>query len=165
MSDGKIRGILLGLVATALAASQLGTISTGTGAGAGNGTMPAPNDGKIRVFVYRPVGITSKEFRPSIFVDEMDTARIQSGRNIVLALPGGTHIFRSTDKKDQISLDLKPGEKYYVRVEVSGVAIKGRGKLVLVMPEQATGEFAQTKPDDSTMIKNRMLVAPEFIAK
>jgi|SRR5579883_178026 hypothetical protein len=163
MLAGGKKNLLLGLLATALAASQLGTLSTGSGGG--NGTPPPSDDGKVRVYVYRPAGVTSKEFRPSIFVDENDTARLQSGRNVVLALPPGTHIFRSTDKKDQISLDLKPGEKYYVRVEVSGVAIKGRGKLVLVMAQQGMGEFGQTKPDDSTMIKNRMLVAPEFIAK
>ena len=159
MPAGTMKRLCLGLIATAMAASQLGTISSG------NGQTASPNDGKIRVYVYRPAAITSKEFRPSIFVDETDTARIQSGRNIILALTPGTHIFRSTDKKDQISVELKAGQKYFVRVEVSGVAIKSRGKLVLVLPEQGMGEFSQTKPDDSTMVKNRSLIAPEFIAK
>jgi hypothetical protein len=161
MPAGNFKRVFLGLIATGVAFGQLGTISTNPNSGA----TPPSDDGKVRVYVYRPAGISAKEFRPSIFVDEQDTARLQSGRNVILALNPGTHILRSTDKKDQISIELKPGEKYFVRVEVSGIALKNRGKLVIVVPEQGMGEFGQTKPDDSTMVKNRMLVAPEWIAK
>ena len=157
----KLNRVFPGLLATAFCAfAQLGTMSTQPGSA--NSTAPT-QDGKIRVYVYRPAGIAAKEFRPSIFVDEQDTARLQAGRNVILALTPGTHVFRSTDKKEQVPLELKAGEKYFIRVEVS--AVGRHGKLVAVVPQEGMGEFAQTKPDDSTMVKNRMLVAPEWIAK
>jgi len=158
MPSARMNGVVLGLAAAALAAGQLSQISSQSG-------QAVTNDGKVRVYVYRPAELVSKEFRPSIFVDERDVARVQSGRNVILALTPGTHIFRSTDKKDQISIELKAGEKYFVRIEVPTAAVKGHGKVTVVLPEQGMGEFEQTKPDDSTMLKDRSMVAPEFIAK
>ena len=160
MPSGKTNIIIFGLIATSLAAGQLSQISSQSGQ-----AVTTPNDGKVRVYVYRSTAIVSKEFRPSIFVDEKDVARLQSGRNVILALTPGTHIFRSTDKKDQISVELKAGERYFVRVEVPAAAVKGHGKVTVVLPEQGMGEFEQTKPDDSTMLKDRSMIAPEFVAK
>lgn len=155
---GRFQLALLALIGTAgVASAQLSQLS--------QQTPPAAQDGKVRVFVYRDMGVTSKEFRPSIFVDEMDVARLQSGRSVILALSPGTHTFRSTDKKDQVQLDLKPGERYYVRIDVSTIAVKGRGKPTVVLPEQGATEYAQTKPADRTMVKAMSLIAPEFMAK
>ena len=92
-------------------------------------------------------------------------AQLQAGRNVILALQPGTHIFRSSDKKEPVSLDLKQGERYFVRIDVSLVALKGHGKVVLVLPEQGAAEYAQTKPADKKMVKGRTLIAPEFTAK
>jgi hypothetical protein len=159
MPGGGLRFVVPGLIGTVLAAGQLSQMSQQAGPG------PATKDGKVRVYVYRNAGITGKEFRPSVFVDEKDTARLQSGRSVILALPAGTHIFRSTDKKEQFQIDLKPGQKYFVRIDVSVVSLKGRGKLNVVLPEEGMPEFAQTTPADSSMLKDRSMVAPEFVGK
>ena len=75
---GRFQLALLALIGTAgVASAQLSQLS--------QQTPPAAQDGKVRVFVYRDMGVTSKEFRPSIFVDEMDVARLQSGRSVILA--------------------------------------------------------------------------------
>lgn len=155
MPGGRLKFAVLGLIGTVLSAAQLSQMSQQAG--------PASTDGKIRVYVYRSAGITGKEFRPSVFVDEKDTARLQSGRSVILALPAGAHTFRSTDKKEQFQLDLKRGQKYFVRIDVS--AVSGRGKLNVVLPEEGMPEFAQTKPADSTMLKERSMIAPEFVGK
>jgi len=157
MSAGRLQFLILALMGTAMAAPQLSQLSQQAGA--------AAQDGKVRVYVYRGAGITGKEFRPSVFVDEVDVTRLQAGRSVILAMNPGTHMFRSTDKKDQFQLDLKPGQRYYVRIDVSPVALKGRGKLTLVLPEQGAAEYGQTKPADRSMLRGQTLLAPEFTAK
>jgi hypothetical protein len=145
---------LLALIGTLAIAGQLSQVSQQAPA--------APQDGKVRVYVYRNSGVLAKEFRPSVFADETDVAQVQAGRNLILALRPGKHVFRSTDKKDEVALDLKPGQKYYLRIDVSLAALKGRGKAVAVPAEQAGAEFGQTTPADDSMLKDRTLIAPEF---
>jgi len=157
MSAAGLQVAFLALAGTVAVAGQLSQVSQ---------ELPkAPQDGKVRVYVYRNAGLADKEFRPSVYADEMAVAKLQAGRHVVLALLPGTHTFRSSDKKEMFSLDLKPGERYFIRIDVSLVALKGHGKVVLVLPEQAAPEFAQTKPADNNMLKGRALIAPEFISK
>jgi hypothetical protein len=157
MSAGRFQMALLALIGTLAGAAQLSQLS--------RPAAPAPQDGKVRVYVYRNANLAEKEFRPSIFVDEMDAARLQAGHNVILALRPGTHTFRSTDKKDQFSLDLKPGQRYFIRIDVSLVALKGHGKLNVVLPEQGAPEYGETQPVNKAMLKNQTLVAPEFQGK
>ena len=140
MSTRRLQFALLASLGTLAVAGQLSQVS--------QQVPSAPRDGQVRVYVYRTSGILEKEFRPSVYVDET-----------------GTHIFRSSDKKEPVSLDLKQGERYFVRIDVSLVALKGHGKVVLVLPEQGAAEYAQTKPADKKMVKGRTLIAPEFTAK
>jgi hypothetical protein len=154
MSAGWLRFALLASIGVLAVAGQLSQASQ---------QVPrAPQDGKVRVYVYRNSGILEKEFRPSVFADETDVAQMQAGHNVILALRPGKHTFRSTDKEEQVSLDLKPGERYFVRIDVSLVALKGHGKAVSVPPEQAAPEFGQTKPADESMLKDRASIASEF---
>jgi hypothetical protein len=155
MSARRFQFVFLALMGTLAVANQLSQVSQ---------QAAASPDGKVRVYVYRSSNVAEKEFRPSVYVDEMDVARLQEGRNVILALQSGTHAFRSTDKKDQMQLDLKPGHKYYIRIDVSVVSLTGRGKLNVVLPEQGAPEFGQTKPADKSMLKNLSLIASEFVA-
>ena len=157
MSTRRLQFALLASIGTLAVAGQLSQVSQ---------EIPsAPQDGKVRVYVYRNPGVMEKEFRPSVYVDETAVAKLQAGRNVTLALRPGTHIFRSSDKKEQVSLDVKAGKRYFVRIDVSLVALKGHGKVVLVLAEQAAPEYGQTKPADKNMLKGRTLIAPEFTAK
>ena len=158
MSTRSLQFAILALMAAMTASAQLGQVSQQAG-------EAAQGDSKVRVYVYRNPGITGKEFRPSVYVDEQDIARLQAGHNVILAMNPGPHTFRSTDKKDQFTLDLKPGERYFVRIDVSPVALKGRGKLTVVLPDQGEPEYGQTKPADRSMVRDRSLIAPEFVAK
>jgi hypothetical protein len=119
---------------------------------------------KVRVNIYRYKQFIGKALRPSIYCDGTDVARLQSGRSIVLALTPGKHTFRSNDKQSQIELEIKPGQEYYIRIDIATGFWKGHGRLTLVQPEQGTPEFQQTKPADADMIKDKGFVAADFVA-
>jgi hypothetical protein len=123
---------------------------------------PASDD-KAEVTVYRYKQFVGKGLRPSIYCDNKDIARLQSGRYVTLALPAGTHSLRSNDKQSQIELELKPGQKYYIRIDIATGFWKGHGRLTMVMPEQGAGEVKQMKPVDAGMIKEKEHLAPGFV--
>lgn len=124
----------------------------------------AKSGGPAKVFVYRYKQYVGKGIRPSVICDDVDVARIQSGRMVVLALSPGKHRLRSNDAQSQIELEVKPGTDYYLRVEIAQGFMKGHGRLVLVMPEQGAAEIRQMKPADKNMIKSTDLLALEFKA-
>ena len=123
---------------------------------------PKPSGDNVRVSVYRYKQFVGKGLRPSIYCDDKDVARLQSGRYVVLALAPGTHTFRSNDKQSQIELDLKPGQEYYIRIDIAAGFLKGHGRLTLVQPEQGAGELKQMKPVDADMIKDKQFLAAGF---
>ncbi|MGA2326409.1 MAG: DUF2846 domain-containing protein [Bryobacteraceae bacterium] len=81
-------------------------------------TRPPP-ESWANVYVYRYKQYMAKGIRPSVYCDEKEVARIQSGRSFVMALAPGKHSFRSNDKQSQVEVDLKPGQDYYIRVEIA----------------------------------------------
>lgn len=119
-------------------------------------------DGKAYVYVYRYKSMVGKGVRPSIYCDDKDIVRLQSGRYVALALTAGKHVLRSNDKQSQIELELKPGQKYYIRIEIAAGFWKGHGRLTMVLPEQGAGEMKQMKPVDAGMIKDKEFIAPDF---
>lgn len=116
----------------------------------------------VRVYVYRYKQLLGKGLRPSIFCDDNDVARLQSGRYVVLALAPGKHTFRTNDKESQMDLDLKPGKEYYIRVEIEPGMLKGHGYITLVEPDQGAEEVKETKPADAGMIKDKKFLAADF---
>lgn len=123
-----------------------------------------PSGDKVRVNVYRYKQYLGKGLRPSIYCDGKDVSRLQDGRYVVLLLTQGDHTFRSNDKQSQIGLNLKPGQPYYIRIDIAVGMWKGHGRLTLVQPEQGAAELKEMKPVDSGMIKDRELVAEDFHA-
>jgi hypothetical protein len=121
---------------------------------------PNPTGNTARVNVYRYKQYMGKGIRPSIYVDEKDVVRLQSGRYVALA--PGKHSFRSTDKQSQIDVELKAGQEYYIRIDIAPGMWKGHGRLTLVQPEQGAGELKQMKPVDEGMIKDREFLAAGF---
>ena len=82
---------------------------------------------------------------------------------VVLALTPGHHTLRSNDKQSQIELDLKPGQEYYIRIDMAPGLAKGHGRLMLVQPEQGAAELKQMKPADAGMIKLKEFIAADFV--
>jgi hypothetical protein len=121
-----------------------------------------PDGEKVRVNVYRYKQYFGKGLRPSIYCDEKDISRLQDGRYVVLLLTEGNHTFRSNDKQSQVELNLKPGQQYYIRVDIAAGMWKGHGRLTLVQPEQGVAELREMRPVDSGMIKDREVITADF---
>lgn len=122
-----------------------------------------PTGDRARVYVYRYKQYIGKGLRPSIYCDDKDIARVQSGRSVILELAPGRHAFRSNDQQSQIDLDLKAGQEYYIRIDIATGLLKGHGRLTLVQLEQGVAEFKQMKPADAGMIKDKEFLAADFV--
>jgi len=105
---------------------------------------PTPQFALLRVYRHRRYA--GSALAPSIYVDEKQVARVGSGRRLTARLSPGSHSIRSDDKSSAISLDAKPGQEYFVRVDEAMGFWKGHGKLTMLMPEQGAAEYKLQKP-------------------
>ena len=96
--------------------------------------------------VYRQRRFVGSALAPSIYVDDLQVARVGNGRRFTAKLTPGTHGIRSDDKSSSVSLDMKPGQDYYIRIDEEPGALKGHGKLTLLQSEQGKPEYALVKP-------------------
>ena len=126
---------------------------------------PAPTDSGASVAnssesahlrVYRHHRYEGAALAPSIYVDDKEVTRIGNGRRCSIKLTPGTHSVRSDDKSSAISIDAKPGQEYYIRIDEQTGFWKGHGKLTMVMPEQGKAEYKLQKPveDDRKIAKD-----------
>lgn len=86
--------------------------------------------------------------KPSIFCDQKQVARMRNGRFFSITVPVGSHTITSTLPGSGSIIDAKPGEIYYIRLEISKPAMfhGGRGAVTQVEPGQGKFESAQLKP-------------------
>jgi len=110
---------------------------------------------KVAVYVYRYKQYQGGALEPSVFCDEVQLARMDNGRFFKVLLEPGKHVFRSEDKQSGVELDLKPGQDYYLRVEISVGFWKGHGRLLLVPAEQGAFEIKKLKPLSAEKVKDR----------
>jgi hypothetical protein len=101
------------------------------------------------IHVYRQRRFVGSALAPSIYVDDQQVARVGNGRRFTAKLTPGTHGIRSDDKSSSVSLDVKPGQDYYIRIDEEPGALKGHGKLTLLQSEQGKPEYALVKPVES----------------
>jgi hypothetical protein len=106
---------------------------------------PAAKQSKGTVYVYRYKQFVGSALAPSVYCDETQLARMENGRYFAVAIEPGKHTFYSNDKQAGLALDVKPGEKYFIRVELVAGAMKGHGRLVLMAPEQGSYELSSKK--------------------
>jgi len=80
-----------------------------------------------------------------------------NGRFFAAHLPPGKHSFRSNDSQSGVELEIKGGEKYFIRVEIATGMMKGHGRLVLTPAEQGGYELKakQLKPLDADKISDK----------
>ena len=107
-------------------------------------SAPAASVGLLHV--YRQRRFAGSALTPSIYVDDQQVARVGNGRRFTARLTPGTHGIRSDDKSSSVSLDVKPGQDYYIRIDEEAGAWKGHGKLTLLQAEQGKPEYALVKP-------------------
>jgi len=111
----------------------------------------------VLLHVYRQKGVMTSTFKPSIFIDDKQIARMANNSRMTIKLSTGTHTVRSDDKSSVITVDAKAGQDYYVRVDESA-GFKVHGKLLMMTPEQGAPEFKLEKPlEDKDKIARDMI--------
>src|SRR6266700_483664 len=123
-----------------------------------------PKD-KAIVYFYRYKQFSGSALAPSVYCDEAQLARMDNGRYFTVAVDPGKHTFRSNDKQSGAEIDLKAGQEYFLRVEIAAGFMKGHGRLVAVVPEQARYELKAkgVKPLDAEMVADKARVSIEPI--
>jgi hypothetical protein len=108
---------------------------------AASSATPATSSDKATVYFYRYKQYVGSALAPSVFCDEAQLARMENGRYFAVKLEPGKHAFRSNDKQSGAEIDLKAGQEYFFRVEIASGFMKGHGRLIMMVPEQARYEL------------------------
>ena len=77
------------------------------------------------------------------FCRRRPVGNLHNGDSLKFTLKPGKHRIYSTDKSTGIDLAVKPGETYYVRVDILVGFWKGHGGVTLVDPQQGKYELGQ----------------------
>jgi hypothetical protein len=95
--------------------------------------------------VYRSREYMGAALRPTVVLDGKDLVNIGNGKVFVAPLSPGHHTFEMDDKKSGTTVDLKPGQDVYLKIEIVPGFWKGGGKMTHVMPQQ--GNYEATRLD------------------
>lgn len=119
--------------------------------------------GDATIYFYRYKQFVGSALTPSVYCDEGQLARMENGRFFIAHVGAGKHSFRSNDAQSGVDLDLKPGEKYFIRVEIATGMMKGHGRLVLTPVEQGSYELKskQLKALDADKIVDKARVSAD----
>src|SRR6201987_6494704 len=130
---------------------------------AGQDAATGTSSAKATVYVYRYKQFVGAALAPSVYCDDVELARMENGRYFMATLEPGKHPFRSNDPQSGVVLETKPGEQYYLRVEIAAGMMKGHGRLVLMSREQASYELVSTKlkPLDANKVADKERVSLE----
>jgi hypothetical protein len=104
---------------------------------------------KAKIYIYRYKQYVGSFLQPSVYCDDVELARIGNGRYLVASVEPGQHTFRSNDKQSGVRISVKPGEQYYLRVEIAQGFLKGHGRVLLIQPEQGSFEVGKLTLMDS----------------
>jgi len=108
-------------------------------------TPAAANAADSIVYIYRPSKLAGKALEPSVFVDDIELARMDNGRYFALKLKPGKHIVHLTDDKKGYAIDMGPGQTYYFRIGLEMGMWKGHGKITLDDAGRAITEIKKIK--------------------
>ena len=116
------------------------------------------NSSIVYVYSYRHVK-TLGRVAPTVFVDGKALAKLDGTRFFIVRLESGSHAFHLKDKKrGGIEMEFRPGETYYIRMDMREGATVGASGLVLMSRENAEFDLRQMKPVDDGDIKDKQRV-------
>ena len=110
------------------------------------------------VYIYRPKKMVGGALEPSVFVDDIELARMDNGRYLAIKVKPGKHIIRLTDDKKGYAIDMGAGQTYYFRVGIEAGVWKGQGKLTLDEENRAIPEIKKLKFIGQDKVKATTLV-------
>lgn len=124
-------------------------------------TSPAPAPAPVNradaatVYIYRPKAFMGFALRPTVMLDGKDLVNIGNGKLYTGYFSPGTYKFEMDDKKSGAKLDLKPGEAYYMRVEIVPGLWKGGGRMTLMDPRQGSTEIEGLEAVPATEVEDK----------
>jgi|ERR1051326_4085811 hypothetical protein len=126
-------------------------------------TPAATQPDKATVYFYRYKQYVGSALAPSVYCDETQLARMENGRYFAVKLDPGKHAFRSNDKQSGAEIELKAGQEYFFRVEIASGFMKGHGRLIMMVAEQARYELKakNLKPLDADKVLDKARVSLE----
>lgn len=133
----------MGWLAAALLAPGFASAQDGAAAGA----TAAPGGGTV--IFFREKKMMGAAIRFKVRENGTQLCKLGSGTFCTVQVPAGTHQYDvHTEAKDQLSLEVKPGETYYVISSISMGAFAGHPKLTLT--DKATFDGMKDKLKDNT---------------
>jgi hypothetical protein len=120
---------------------------------------------KAIVIIGRLKDFGTRNYRPSVYVDESELARSQNGRYLVAQVDPGNRTVRAEDPKYALKMELKAGECYFFRVEMASGFAKAHGRLVGLTREQGASDLTRWTPIDLSHVQDTSRVlGPEQTA-
>jgi uncharacterized protein DUF2846 len=101
----------------------------------------------VTVCFYRPQRYIGWIYKPSIYVGETEITRLRNGESVVVIVPAGNFQIYSNDKSTGVDLDAKPGQTYYVRLDMKKSVWGMLGAITLVDPQEGKFEFMKQPLD------------------
>jgi Protein of unknown function (DUF2846) len=141
-----------------------GPSTTSPGAQAPSSNPPASpaasaaNGDFAHLHVYRQHRYQGSALAPSIAIDGTQVARVGSGRRVTIKLKPGSRSISSDDKSSAITLDVKGGQDYYIRIDEEIGFWKGHGRLTLIQPEQGSPEYKLQKPIEPDRVFQKEMI-------
>ena len=103
-------------------------------------------ENKGLIYIYRPSSIIGGGVSPDVKVGETVITTLYSGGYYpYFANPGEVELWAKTESKSAVTLDVKPGETYYVKGTIGVGFLIGRPHLIIVSSEVGAKEIVECK--------------------
>lgn len=100
------------------------------------------------VYIYRPSGFVGGGVAPTLYTDKGKTPIVKiypGGYFPYFAKPGEVDFSAATEAESSVTLDIKPGQAYYVKLTIGIGFFVGRPHLIIVSPEVGEKEITECK--------------------
>jgi uncharacterized protein DUF2846 len=101
--------------------------------------------GKAVIYIYRPSSLGAAITYDVKHKDRVVITTKAFGYYPYVTDPGEVELSAQTESKSSVTLDVKPGEIYYVKAVVSMGFLVGRPRLVVVSADEAKKDIAECK--------------------
>ncbi len=99
------------------------------------------------LYVYREGRFVGAAIGYDLYVGDQLVGRVKNNSKFEVVLPktDKVEVWAKTESKDAVMLEIKPGEKYYLKCSLKmGIAV-GRPDLTLVDSRQGEADYAKVK--------------------
>jgi hypothetical protein len=99
------------------------------------------------LFVYRPKNFVGSAIAYDLHLDNSVVCRVKNNTKFEIKIrkEGQVEVWAKTEKKESVLLNVKYGEKYFLKCSVEMGALVGRPGLTLIYPAQGELDYSQMK--------------------